>query len=177
MMSWNGKKFPVNGLCEGNHQWIIFTKGQFCEALMFPLMSACTNCWTNSCVAGELICLDVHLTSLLYSVNVNTTWNGYSTLAWGLLKMLTWTISHNMNICYKEDTYKCSLHLTTHFNWSQKSIQPCFTTGIPTKPLFPLFVAPWGAISESNPSITAASYDHQGNWETIQLNQSVFVPK
>ena len=33
-------------LCEGNHQWVLFTKGQPYGALMFPLMSGCANCCT-----------------------------------------------------------------------------------------------------------------------------------
>ena len=36
---------------------IPLTKGQWCGVLMFPLMSAWTNCWTNSEEACELKCL------------------------------------------------------------------------------------------------------------------------
>ena len=39
-------------------------KGQWCGHLMFPLMSAWINCWTNSPVAGDLWCREGHVTSL-----------------------------------------------------------------------------------------------------------------
>ena len=47
MASWIGQTFCNTGPL-WDHQWVPFTKGQWFGALMFLLMSACKNCWTNS---------------------------------------------------------------------------------------------------------------------------------
>ena len=39
-------------------------KDQWCETLMFPLVSVWTNFWTNSTWAGDLICIEAYLTLL-----------------------------------------------------------------------------------------------------------------
>ena len=68
MTKWNGNTFRITGpFVRGIHrdQWIPFTKGQWCGALMLPLMSAWTNSWTNNREAGELICLGAHLMPML----------------------------------------------------------------------------------------------------------------
>ena len=43
---------------------VTFTNDQWCRALMFPLMSGWTHCWTHSREACELRSLGAHLTSL-----------------------------------------------------------------------------------------------------------------
>ena len=64
---WNQFAFRVTGPSSGEssgHWWFLLTKGLWCGALMFPLMSSWTNCRTNSREAGGLKCLDAHFTSL-----------------------------------------------------------------------------------------------------------------
>ena len=51
-------------LCKGNYRWIPLTKDQWYGTLMFPLVSVWTNFWTNSALAGDLICIEAYLTSL-----------------------------------------------------------------------------------------------------------------
>ena len=52
------------------HQWISRTRGQWCSNLMSPLMSDRTNCWWNTREAGELMCLDAHLSSLYWEMKI-----------------------------------------------------------------------------------------------------------
>ena len=64
--SWLWSAFSITSPLWGestSHWWIPLTKSQWCGALIFPLMSALTNCWANSREAGELKCLVDHLTS------------------------------------------------------------------------------------------------------------------
>ena len=69
LTSCNGNTFRVSGpmwresTC---HRWISLTRGQLWGALMFPLLSAWTSCWTNCIVDSDLRCHDIHLTSLQY---------------------------------------------------------------------------------------------------------------
>ena len=44
--------------------WISHTKGQMIQNLVFSLLLAWTNCWTNEWVVGHLRCLNTHVTSL-----------------------------------------------------------------------------------------------------------------
>ena len=46
------------------YRWITFTKGQWHEALVYSLMLAWTNCWTNNHITGELGRRYAHLASL-----------------------------------------------------------------------------------------------------------------
>ena len=54
---------PLGGESTGD-RWIPLTKGQWCEALMFPLLLVLTSCWTNSWMASDLRHHGTHVTSL-----------------------------------------------------------------------------------------------------------------
>ena len=81
--SWHGNIFQVTDSLWGEstgYQWIPLTKGQWpvdfshkgpvMLLVMFSLMLAWTNCWTNSRVAGDLRCHEGHMTSLQCSISV-----------------------------------------------------------------------------------------------------------
>ena len=62
MTSWNGNTSCITAPLWGEsigYLWIAFTKDHWCRALMFPLMSACANYWSNSREAGEWKCFGI----------------------------------------------------------------------------------------------------------------------
>ena len=91
--SWHGNAFCITGPLWGESTrdwWIPLSKDQWCRALMIPLMSAWTNCWINSQGAGELRCLDTHMT-LLYDDVL------FSSIFFKTLELwLKWTIFNSL---------------------------------------------------------------------------------
>ena len=65
---WIGSAFRITGHLwweSTDDRWIPLTKGQWCGALVFSLMSAWSNCWTNKRVSSELRFLGSHYTDAI----------------------------------------------------------------------------------------------------------------
>ena len=75
LTSRQGHTFCVSGILlekPTSHQWFPITKGQYYRALVFSLLTAGTNCWASSQIAGDFRFHNAHVTSLAVQISTLT---------------------------------------------------------------------------------------------------------